>query len=110
MAQVPLYPLDVMHHQTSGRLDMLWSDGFLAQLSSVDLRRACRCATCVQQRRNSGVLTVPISTRLASVLAVGEMGLQLVFSDGHDRGIYPWPFLHELSLAQTTEAKYEQPV
>ncbi|HYQ49053.1 MAG TPA: DUF971 domain-containing protein, partial [Pseudomonas sp.] len=23
-------------------------------------------------------------------------GVQLVFSDGHERGIYPWPYLREL--------------
>jgi len=110
MDQVSLYPLDVMHHQASGRLDVLWSDGLLAQFSSVELRRACRCAACVQQRRTSGALTVSVDTRLASILAVGEMGLQLVFEDGHNRGIYPWAYLHQLSLAQPSKTRHEQPV
>jgi DUF971 family protein len=28
--------------------------------------------------------------------------VQLVFSDGHDRGIYPWPYLHQLALEPGT--------
>jgi DUF971 family protein len=24
-------------------------------------------------------------------------GLQLIFSDGHDRGIFPWPYLAQLA-------------
>ena len=29
-------------------------------------------------------------------------GLQLIFNDGHERGIYPWPYLAELGLETTT--------
>ncbi|MBH8614570.1 DUF971 domain-containing protein [Pseudomonas mohnii] len=28
-------------------------------------------------------------------------GLQLIFSDGHDRGIYPWPYLAQLAPEPT---------
>jgi DUF971 family protein len=28
---------------------------------------------------------------------VGSVGLQLFFSDGHERGIYPWPYLYALA-------------
>ena len=110
MAQALAHPLDVMHHEASGQLEMLWSDGLLTRLTSTELRRACRCAACVQQRRAAGALATSGDTHLTSILAVGEMGLQLVFEDGHDRGIYPWPYLYELSLAQHAEARHEQPV
>ncbi len=110
MNQVLAHPLDVMHHQTSGQLEILWSDGLLTRLTSTDLRRACRCATCVQRRRSTDALGVSVSVRLTSILPVGEMGLQLIFDDGHDRGIYPWPYLHELSMAQHPEARHEQSV
>ena len=42
-------------------------------------------------------LTAPAQTALTQINPIGEMGVQLVFSDGHDRGIYPWPYLHELT-------------
>jgi DUF971 family protein len=36
-------------------------------------------------------------TAISQLQPVGDMGLQIVFNDGHDRGIYPWPYLHQLS-------------
>jgi DUF971 family protein len=30
-------------------------------------------------------------------LPIGRYAIQLHFSDGHDRGIYPWAYLRELS-------------
>jgi DUF971 family protein len=30
-------------------------------------------------------------------LPVGHHAVPLVFSDGHDRGIYPWPYLAALA-------------
>ena len=30
------------------------------------------------------------------VHTIGDKGLNLVFSDGHGRGIYPWAYLREL--------------
>jgi DUF971 family protein len=38
---------------------------------------------------------------------VGAYGVQFVFGDGHDRGIFPWRFLRELlekNLAQALTA------
>ena len=35
----------------------------------------------------------------ADVRAVGNYALQLVFSDGHERGIFPWGYLRELGAA-----------
>lgn len=110
MNHVLAHPLDVKHHQISGQLEILWSDGLLTRYTSIDLRRACRCAACVQQRRTNGALVVSADSLLGSILPVGEIGLQLVFDDGHDRGIYPWSYLHELSLSLSLKAAHEQSV
>ncbi|MNN61889.1 hypothetical protein D3C81_1771500 [compost metagenome] len=32
-------------------------------------------------------------------IALQGYGVQLVFSDGHERGIYPWAYLRELGHA-----------
>ncbi len=34
------------------------------------------------------------------VEAVGNYAVKLVFSDGHDTGLYTWEFLHDLGLKQ----------
>jgi len=34
--------------------------------------------------------------QLADIQPVGAYGVRFVFSNGHDRGIFPWVFLREL--------------
>ena len=94
---LPVWPLDVTLHQATGRLDVLWSDGLLARLDGAQLRQACRCSACESARRAGHPPTAPDDAAVASLQPIGEMGLQLVFKDGHDRGIYPWAYLHQLS-------------
>lgn len=62
------------------------------------LRRRCRCADCLSgrvDREAEGVL-------LVGAEPVGGYGLQLRFSDGHERGIYPWQFLYGLTGAEAS--------
>ena len=35
---------------------------------------------------------------LAEVVEFGVAGLQVVFSDGHRRGIFPWEYLRQLAM------------
>lgn len=92
------WPMDITLHQATGRLDVLWNDGRLARLGGNRLRAACRCAACENSRRAGQAPQQEAATALVTELRpVGEIGLQLVFSDGHERGIYPWSLLRELS-------------
>ena len=94
-----MYLLDVVHHQASGQLALHWSDGLQARLDSDTLRSACRCAACEKMRRAGSDPIFSSPVQLTELIALGDLGLQLCFDDGHDRGIYPWSYLHELSLA-----------
>lgn len=38
----------------------------------------------------------PANADLERAEAFGVAGLQLFFSDGHDRGVFPWHYLWEL--------------
>ena len=38
-----------------------------------------------------------VGVRITDVQAVGNYGLNLAFSDGQDRGIYPWAYLRQLA-------------
>ncbi|UCU92167.1 DUF971 domain-containing protein [Hydrogenophaga taeniospiralis] len=100
-----VHPVDIVHHQASGRLDIGWSDGLQVSMNSSALRCACRCAACVKLRRDGLGPTSPDNTRMTDLHPVGEFGLQLCFDDGHDRGIYPWPYLRELSSTLQPEAR-----
>ena len=54
------------------------------------LPRACRAAA-----RGGHVSPVDRGLALTNAEPVGQYALQLTFSDGHARGIYPWPLLRE---------------
>lgn len=101
-------PVDRVLRQHSGVLDLSWQDGLVVHFRPEVLRRACCCSVCEYQRRmgqgiepdngNDGDKIL-----IASITPIGAIGLQFSFSDGHDRGIYPWAYLRELS--QTNSAK-----
>jgi DUF971 family protein len=98
MATSAAWPLDIVLHETSGQLEVLWNDGLHSTLDAPCLRAACRCAACESLRRAGHPAIPAAGITLTLLQPVGEFGLQLGFSDGHDRGIYPWGLLHELSL------------
>jgi DUF971 family protein len=66
------------------------------------LRAACRCADCRRERLDrdadpdAGGATIAGAT-IADVRLIGDHALNIAFSDGHDRGIYPWSYLRELA-------------
>lgn len=76
-------------------------------LSHQFLRHRCNCADC---RSGLPVLAVGGAQDLAivEIRPVGAYAIQLVFSDGHDRGIYPWRYLREL-VAESWSAYQTHP-
>jgi DUF971 family protein len=91
------FPTGITDHRASGVLELTWADGSTSRLPHGLLREHCRCGGCEQQRRSTAVVAAP-ALRLVRIEPVGDKGLNLAFSDGHDRGIYPWAYLHQLSL------------
>jgi DUF971 family protein len=66
-------------------------------LPAEQLRAACRCAHC-RRAQIDGVFPGKFpSVTLAGVAPIGHYAVNLQFSDGHGRGIYPWSYLVELA-------------
>jgi DUF971 family protein len=81
----------------TGTLDISWSDGKRQQFTHAFLRSQCQCTECKSLRLRGKTIDVPLPRlRIAEIHPVGAYGVQLVFNDGHDRGVYPWPYLREL--------------
>jgi DUF971 family protein len=72
------------------------ADGRRRALSAEALRAACKCAHCTRARFDE---RFPPSFPGIAITGVTDLGygLNISFSDGHDRGIYPKTYL--LSLA-----------
>jgi DUF971 family protein len=77
-------------------LALTWPDG-KARLHADLLRAVCRCGGCRGAATAGRPAQRPAGLTLVRVEPAGAYGLQLVFSDGHDRGIYPWSLLRELA-------------
>lgn len=84
----------------SDRLDFLeltTVQGDIIRLSAERLRGACKCAHCVRARID-GVFSERFEgIAVAQVSPIGDYALNLAFSDGHARGIYPWQYLFGLN-------------
>jgi DUF971 family protein len=90
-------PTAIIDHRRGGLLEIAWADGHTSHLRHALLREQCRCAGCEQQRRHgAGVAAADEALRLVRIEPVGDHGLNLGFSDGHARGIYPWSLLRQL--------------
>ena len=104
------FPESIVNHQASGLLELGWPDGSSSRLPHGLLRAHCRCAGCEQQRRQTGASTeINTTIRLDAVHPIADKGLNLVFSDGHGRGIYPWAYLHELDALSYATTPEPQP-
>lgn len=89
-------PVEVRHDRDNGRVIIKWDDGQRLQYPLDDLRNACPCAGCrghspgeVEPPRVSGIA-------LKHIGEVGAYALRFSWSDGHDTGIYTWPYLEQI--------------
>lgn len=89
-------PLAVSNSRIDGKLRLNWADGREQLLDHAELRRQCPCSQCRAFRLRAMAPLVDDRVRVVELNPQGY-GVQLVFSDGHERGIYPWPYLAGLT-------------
>ena len=92
-----MYPDSITNDRADGILEIRWQDGFLQRLRNGFLREQCQCASCraARDQRNERIVAGP-ELRINSIVPVGSYAVQLIFSDGHVRGIFPWLYLRTL--------------
>ena len=84
-----------------------WSDGRVSVFAIHFLRSECTCARCVNEVTGLRILdprTIADDLTVKDAQLVGRYGVKLVFSDGHDDGIYTWERLRELDDKQKKRA------
>ena len=86
----------------AAHLRLRWPDRD-SVLSTATLRAECRCAQCRTAARSGARPPIEPGLTLTNAEPVGQYALQLTFSDGHARGIYPWSLLRDLSLSVVTK-------
>ena len=75
----------------NGQIGIVWSDDHESIYDGHAVRCACACATCVDEMSGRKVLrddAVPRDGGATAIHPVGNYGLAVHWSDGHDTGIY----------------------
>lgn len=94
-------PTEIKLHQKSRMLEIAFSDGQRFDLPCEFLRVYSPSAEVRGHGPGQEVLQVgKKNVEITDVQPVGNYAIQLVFSDGHDSGLYSWDYLHDLGVNQ----------
>lgn len=92
-------PTEIKLHKLSAVLEVHFDDGSIFELPSEYLRVYTQSAEAVGH--GPGQETLQIGKEdvvINNIRPVGNYGIAIDFSDGHDSGIYSWDLLYKLGL------------
>ena len=94
-------PTEIKLHQKSRELEIIFDDGKQFRFSCELLRVYSPSAEVRGHGPGQEVLQVgKKNVDITAIEPVGTYAVKLVFSDGHDTGLYSWDFFHDLGLKQ----------
>jgi DUF971 family protein len=94
-------PTEITLHQTSRLVEIAFSDGKAFRLPCELLRVYSPSAEVRGHGPGQEVLQVgKREVQINAVEPVGTYAVRLVFSDGHDTGLYSWEYLYQLGINQ----------
>jgi DUF971 family protein len=96
----------------AGSIRIVWDDGYESQWTTIQLRKACPCATCREKHRadaakdEAGPASKPMGLpiisaaearplKIESMRPVGNYAYNIAFSDGHNSGLFTFKMLRE---------------
>jgi DUF971 family protein len=94
-------PTEIKLHRSSRILEVTFADGQVFKLSCELLR--VHSPSAEVRGHGPGQEVLQVGKRDVSIEAiepVGTYAVKLVFSDGHDTGLYTWSYLYELGSKQ----------
>ena len=90
-------PVEINLHQVSRQLDISFDDGQSFTLPVEYLRVFSPSAEVRGHGPGQEVLqTGKSAVNIQAIEPIGMYAVKFVFSDGHDTGIYSWPYLREI--------------
>ena len=85
-------------------LELEWASGCTKSVRYELLRARCMCSQCRRVRQRGQQIEVVDGIAVVEARPCGRNAVQLVFSDGHERGIFPFAYLSELADTMTPAA------
>lgn len=97
------HPVDIKLHQASRLLEIKFSNNTECMLSCEFLRVYSPSAEVRGHGHGQEVLQIgKENVNITAIEPVGNYAIKIVFSDGHDTGLYSWDYLY--TLAEQYEA------
>jgi len=94
-------PTEIALHRTSRLVEIAFSDGAVFRLPCEFLRVYSPSAEVRGHGSGQEVLQVGKGeVQIEAIEPVGSYAVRLVFSDGHDTGLYSWEYLYHLGKDQ----------
>ena len=102
-------PPDAVTVSADGRgLVLQWPGGAETHIAAALLWAQCPSAQGRRRRLDGTQLDPPRDLAIVAVNRIGNYAINIAFSDGHDRGVYPWALLAAFAQSQRA-ADYVQP-
>ena len=85
----------------NGLMRISWLDGHESLYNLPDLRRSCPCAGCAGEGNRAGTVDSTTSftllqTKMVEAQPLNRFGLQFVWGDGHDDGLFSYSMLRAM--------------
>ena len=94
-----IHPTEIRLTRGRTALAVTWDSGATALLPAALLRERARDAQSVRLAAQGLAVPVADDLTITAVEPIGSYAIRLTFSDGHDRGIFPWRYLDEIATA-----------
>ena len=107
ISNAKIYPLEIKLHQASKLLEIKFNNQTECMLSCEFLR--VHSPSAEVKGHGPGQETLQVhreNVAIENIEPVGQYAIKLIFSDGHNTGIYTWDYLYE--LAATYDVLWEE--
>lgn len=106
-----MFPTEIKVPTDRRSLKISWPDGLRQTLTAATLRRLSRSAQSISARLAGKAADIADDLTIAAVEPVGVYAINIQFSDGYAKAIYPWDLLRsaEEPLAFLTRMADLQP-
>lgn len=92
-----IFPKQIKLSEKKDSLIIHWSNDSNQSISLLKLRKLCPCATCLTDKENQSPNYIPLfaenQIKIKSINQVGSYAITIVWQDGHNTGIYEFPYL-----------------
>jgi DUF971 family protein len=100
-----MHPTEIRLDRDRTHLAVTWDGGATNTYPAALLRARARDASSVRLAVDDWAVPPAAGLTITRIEAIGNYAIRLAFSDGHDRGIFPWSYLGEIAAARADSSR-----